>query len=691
MKKFHTSFIKAAGLLLLFMAVITSCKKNQTTDPVPVPVSGASGTIDGKAINVGESGLSTTYYTTSGDAVSSLMTSAALDANGTKMDFFIPNINSGTYTITPKLGTSSNPGNPNLKVQATTPTTTQTYISYTSTGSVYYAISGSITVTTDDTKISVKWDISFKDATGRVFTSSGNFTIYYYRTVTKPKAEVKDPTPVTVKPTIDNIAPATGIAGDTLSIAGTNFSTTLTDNIVKVNGVAATVKTAIATKLTAIVPAGTTGAVTVKVANSETTSGPTFTYVLPATFTAIAATSGKAGDAVTLTGTNFSTTISDNVVAFNGLNAVVTAATATTLTVTVPANVATGLVTLKVRGKAITPAQGFTPTFTVIVVTIPTVNVGTPGQAYALKGNYLPTVKAFDTEANLYVVDENDQLTKMSYNGEVQKNFAAADFNFTTTQNYKCYGVATDKNGGVHAIVYLGTGNGSGIVCMVSIGLTGKVTKEYNTTVAGIRFSGMAFNMKGEAFILSSQSNNDDVLKLKSDGTYETYLKGGVNGDLGGNGAYGIDFDPFNAMVLLTYKKTNVVPSVPTNVAIYKYDSLKVRTTILSGYTEGYADGALATAQFKDIRAIAVSNLDIFVSDNGNFRIRKIATRTGVVTTVAGNGKQYDPNNGNQPTYTGALLGANIFGTHGLLFNGTNNVLYNFYAGQNNTQKLVLN
>jgi len=691
MRNFTTPIVKTLSFLLLFMAVISSCKKSSTIDPAPVPVSGASGTIDGKTISVGASGLATTYYNTAGEATSALMTSAALDANGTKMDFFIPDISSGTYTITPKLGTSSNPGNPNLRVQATTSNTSQTYISYTSSGSVYFAISGTITVTTDDTKISVKWDISFKDALGRVFTSSGNFTIYYYRTVTKPKAEVKDPTPVTVKPTIDNIAPTTGMAGDTIAIAGTNFSTTLADNLVKINGVAATVKTATATRLTAVVPTGTTGAVSVKVANSETTNGPTFTYVLPSTFTALAATSGKAGDAVTLTGTNFSTTISDNVVAFNGLNAVVTAATATTLTVTVPANVATGLVTLKVRGKVVAPAQGFTPTFTVVVVTTPVIAVGNPGQAYILKGNYLPTVKAFDTEANLYLVDENDQLTKMSYNGEVLKNFAASDFNFTTTQNYKCYGVATDKSGNVHAIVYLGTGNGSGVVCMVSIGLTGKVTKEYNTIVAGIRFSGMAFNMKGEAFVLSSQSNNDDVLKLKSDGTYETYLKGGANGDLGGNGAYGIDFDPFNSMILLTYKKTNVVPSVPTNVAIYKYDSLKVKSTILSGYTEGYADGALATAQFKDIRAIAVSNLDIYVSDNGNFRIRKIATRTGVVSTVAGNGKQYDPANGNQPTYTGALLSANIFATHGLLLNATNSALYSFYAGQNNTQKFVLN
>lgn len=352
MKQLTQKLTKTLGLLLLLMAVVSSCKKSHNEDPtVPASTSNLSGKIDGKDIAISESALTTTYYASTGEP-SSLLTSAALDNSGTKMDFFIPDLTAGTYNITPKLGTSSNPGNPGLKVQATTPTTTQTYISYTSTGNIYFAVSGTVIVTLDNDKVTVKWDISFKDATGRTFTSAGSFTIYFYKTVTKPKTEVKDPTPVTVKPTIDNISPTAGAAGDEVAIAGTNFSTSLTDDVVKFNGVAATVKTATATKLTVTVPQATTGVVTVKIANSETATGPTFTYVSAPTITGFTPSTGAAGDVVTITGTNFSTTAADNVVKFNGTAGTVTAATATSLTVTVPQGVTTGNITLSVKGGA---------------------------------------------------------------------------------------------------------------------------------------------------------------------------------------------------------------------------------------------------------------------------------------------------------------------------------------------------
>ena len=79
------------------------------------------------------------------------------------------------------------------------------------------------------------------------------------------------------------------------------------------------------------------------------------------------------------------------------------------------------------------------------------------------------------------------------------------------------------------------------------------------------------------------------------------------------------------------------------------------------------------------------------MGDNGNYRVRKIAPRTGLVTTIAGNGKQYDVNNGNQPTYTGPILGVNMRGSNGLLLSYSYGVLYNFVAGQGSIQKFVLN
>lgn len=761
MKKLTATLTKTLGLLLLLMAVVSSCKKSQKEEPEPATVSNMSGKIDGKDISISQSALTTTYYSSPGEA-NALMTSAALDASGTKMDFFIPDISAGTVNVTPKLGTSSNPGNPNLKVQATTSTTTQVYVSYSNGGNVYYAISGTITVTYDDTKITVKWDISFKDAAGRVFTSAGSFTIYTYKAVTKPKTEVKDPTPVSAKPTIDNIAPTAGMAGDEVVIAGTNFSTTLTDNAVKFNGVAATVKTATATRLAVTVPTGTSGPVTVKVSNSETTTGPTFTYVLPPTISAISPLSGKVGDAVTITGTNFSTTSTENVVSFNGTAATVTTVSATSITVTVPTGATTGAITLKVRGKDATPGAGVSTTFTVIVpanitamsptngsagtvvtltgtnfgttladnvvlfngtagtvtaatatsitVTAPqgvttglvtlkvkgveaTVYVnplggpainqfsaitatgfGTPGQAYGLTTSYYgPTFKAVDNDGNLWVVDSNGQINKISYlGGDATKIIAPSFFNglmSVNLSNYNCIGLARDANGGIHAYIYGSGVGGAGNPTFVATISTPNPSKDFETNFIEKGSAGFAMDFLSNVFMISTRAGSSDVYRLKSDGTSEIYLKGGTGADntLGAANAYGLSTDGTNLYVL-----TYTTGSPNTNAVIYKFDSSKNRTLVATLPDGGYTDGALASAKFNDVRAIAVNGSAIYISDYGNNRIRKLDTRSNTVSTFAGNGSA-------GTIYSGDALGINIV-PGGLLVDANHSVLYNFGA-----------
>jgi hypothetical protein len=61
-------------------------------------------------------------------------------------------------------------------------------------------------------------------------------------------------------------------------------------------------------------------------------------------------------------------------------------------------------------------------------------------------------------------------------------------------------------------------------------------------------------------------------------------------------------------------------------------------TSTLSGTTAGFADGAMASAPFSHPQAMsAAANGDIYVTDLGNFRIRRIVGTT--VDTVAGDGK----------------------------------------------------
>ncbi|MES2274430.1 MAG: IPT/TIG domain-containing protein [Bacteroidota bacterium] len=368
MKRLNYNTAKVFMLSLLFIIAASSCNKNSII-VAPIAASSLTGTIDGKTLSADPSRLSSTFFSSTGDNVNAIQTTAITDADGSAITFYIPDISITDNTITPKLGTSSNPGNPDLKIEAAgaTSTTVQVYVSYKTGGNTYYAISGTVTVTTDNTKVTVKWNLTFKDGTGRTFTSTGSYIVYNYKTVTKPKTEITDPTPVAARPTIGNITSTSGAAGDSVTIAGTNFSTVLTENVVKFNGVAATVKSATATKLVVVVPStGTTGAISVKVKNSETTTGPTFTYVLPPIITGITPLSSKAGETMTIVGNYFSTILTDDVVTINGLAATVKTSSVDRMTLEIPQGVTSGLIVLKVRGKIATANSGVITTFTVI-------------------------------------------------------------------------------------------------------------------------------------------------------------------------------------------------------------------------------------------------------------------------------------------------------------------------------------
>src|SRR5580704_15246423 len=151
-------------------------------------------------------------------------------------------------------------------------------------------------------------------------------------------------------PTIGSLLPASGAIGAPVTIMGTNFSTTPASNSVTFNGTAATVGTATATTLTVTVPAGaTTGSVVVAVAGNAS-NGKTFTVVPAPSITSLSLTSGAVGAAVTITGTNFGTSIATNTVTFNGTTATLRSASKTTIVATVPAGATTGNVVVSASG-----------------------------------------------------------------------------------------------------------------------------------------------------------------------------------------------------------------------------------------------------------------------------------------------------------------------------------------------------
>lgn len=85
--------------------------------------------------------------------------------------------------------------------------------------------------------------------------------------------------------------------------------------------------------------------------------------VLPPTITSFSPTSGAVGTLITITGTNFSTTPSSNLVFFGATRASVTVATATQLTVSVPTGATHQPITVSVNGLSAHAARPFIVTF----------------------------------------------------------------------------------------------------------------------------------------------------------------------------------------------------------------------------------------------------------------------------------------------------------------------------------------
>jgi len=89
-----------------------------------------------------------------------------------------------------------------------------------------------------------------------------------------------DPAPTA--PTITTFSPTSGAVGTSVTITGTNFSSTLASNTVKFNGTTATLSSGTTTQLVALVPtAATTGKISVTTSVGTATSSADFTITTP--------------------------------------------------------------------------------------------------------------------------------------------------------------------------------------------------------------------------------------------------------------------------------------------------------------------------------------------------------------------------------------------------------------------------
>ena len=216
--------------------------------------------------------------------------------------------------------------------------------------------------------------------------------------------------------TVLGFSPMRGIANTEVKIWGTVFSSTAEENSISFGGsdyVAATSFTAdsrsgvppMIDTLTVNVPSGTqTGTIRVKVQSGQPVASLNLFVVLR--IDGFTPTSGAVGATVMITGT-FSTSFRENIVTFLGAEgdadnaaATVSAATATSLTVSVPSTAQTGKISVMIVSAADTSDASFT------------VTASAPAPAAPVVSSFSPIEGVVDTEVTITGVNFSDMSSE---------------------------------------------------------------------------------------------------------------------------------------------------------------------------------------------------------------------------------------------------------------------------------------
>jgi hypothetical protein len=202
----------------------------------------------------------------------------------------------------------------------------------------------------------------YYDELGRLVetvAADGSSVLYAYDAVGNI-VSVKHDTATTLG--VSGFIPASGPSGTTVTIFGSGFNTTATNNTVNFNGVAATVSAATATTLTVTVPAAaTTGVISVTNGAASATSATTFAVAASGapTITSFTPTIGVQNTPVTVTGTNFQSAIATNKVMFGSMIAPVSSSTPTSLATLDPQPASSGKISVTTPFGTATSAADF--------------------------------------------------------------------------------------------------------------------------------------------------------------------------------------------------------------------------------------------------------------------------------------------------------------------------------------------
>jgi|GEM_PF-4195468 len=339
-------------------------------------------------------------------------------------------------------------------------------------------------------------------------------------------------------PTITSVAPSSGIIGTTVTIKGSAFSTTPSNNIINMGNVFVTAITSASDSISFIVPpeaqttqSGKNISVTV---NGETSTLPYHFQVAP-NIISFTPTSGPPGTSVTVSGTGFGNTRSG--VTLNGHPTMVYPGTTTSLVMVVPDSVTSGPITVSVGGLTSTSAVEFVVTAS---AALPSAGgYGSVTWRQPIRAGATCQTIAMDSKYNLYFAGEANAVgsqpsyfgytlfpentnnsylikTDTSYNIKWRKVIQVN--NHGTVQTSK---VQVDNNGNI-----ILTGTFSGPVTIDSVTLTVSASP----FVFGVFI--VKFNSDGKLLWANSAVANGTLIpnSLKIDDSNNIYIAGSGNG-----------------------------------------------------------------------------------------------------------------------------------------------------------------
>jgi len=263
----------------------------------------------------------------------------------------------------------------------------------------------------------------------------------------------------------------------------------------------------------------------------------------------------------------------------------------------------------------------------------------------------LPFGIAMDSVGNLLIADlNNGRIRKVDASGVIStiagsaiRGFAGDGGPATSAQIVSPFRVAVDESGNI--LIADGSNNR-----IRKVSTAGLITTAAGNGTAGFsgdggragnaQFNapyGMVFDPAGN--LLVADSNNNRLRKISPDG--------GIN-TLSGTGAAGANGDGGPAGGAQLRTPFDVTSDQNGNIYIADANNQKVRRISAAGVISTYAGrgafgfsgdgGAAASAQLATPIAVAIDAAgNLFISDNGNNRIRKVAP-TGTISTVAGSG-----------------------------------------------------